>query len=101
MMTLTSEAEKIDEKEKTIAALIVKDEKDQLVPEMMADLVFIDDNTLLNAVAEKLKPAGFLLLHSTAPYEAEIEGLTAVSQKISQDRTMTLFRKVNLAQNSS
>ena len=94
MMTLTSEAEKMDETEKNVATLAAKETKDQLVPEQMADLVFIDDMSLLNEVATKLKPAGFLLLHSSESMAAETAGWAIVSKKILLDKTVTLFRKV-------
>ena len=94
MMTLASEAEKMDENEKKVAPLVTKELKEQLVPEMVADLVFIDDVTLLNQVSAKLKPAGFVLAHSSSHVPEVIEGLAVVSKKILEEKTLTLFRKV-------
>ena len=94
MITLATEAEKMDDKEKKIATLVTKEEKEQLVPEMLSDLVFLDDVTLLREVATKLKPSGFLLVHASEPVSEEQEGLAMISKKVLGDKTMTLFRQV-------
>ena len=67
MITVASEAEKMDVKEKPAGVLSAKEEREQLAPDIPADLVFLDDVTLLSGVIPKLKSAGFLLVHSREP----------------------------------
>ena len=96
MITLASEAERMEDKEKKAANLVTKEEKDQLVPETAVDLVFLDDTSLLTAAAPKLRPGGFLLLHSREPVPEKIVDMTVISKKILADKTITLLRKVKL-----
>ena len=93
MLTLASEAEKMEDKDKQIAPMSLKETKEQLVPEIAGDMVFLDDVNLLNSVAETIKPTGFLLLHSQDPLPEQVPGLALVSQKTLPNKTVTLFRK--------
>ena len=94
MLTLGSEAEQMEEKDRQLAQLSLKETKEQLVPEIAGDLVFLDDVNLLNSVAETVKPAGFLLLHSQDAIPEQVPGLAVVSQKTLPNKSLTLFRKV-------
>ena len=94
MLTLSSEAEKMEDMEKRVATLATKEQPDQLVPEIASDLVFLDNTNLIASVAETLKPAGFLLLHAEGALPAETPGLDLISSKTLADKTMTLYRKV-------
>ena len=94
MLTLASEAEKMDDKEKQIASLATKETPQELVPEIPGDLVFLDNAQLMASVAETLKPAGFLLLHTEGSIPSETPGLDLISTKTLADKTMALYRKV-------
>ena len=95
MLTLASEAEKMDDKEKQIASLATKEQPEELVPEIPGDLVFLDNAQLMASVAETLKPAGFLLLHTEgSSIPTETPGLDLISTKALADKTMALYRKV-------
>ena len=96
MMTLASEAEKMDDKEKKVATLVAKEEKDQLIPDIASDLVFLDNPALLSGMVPRLKPAGFLLVHSKEPVPESVEEMAVVSKKTLDDKTVTLLRKVKL-----
>ena len=97
MVTLASEAEKLGDNEKKVGVLVAKEEKDQLAPEIPSDLVFLDDVALLSGVVPKLKPSGFLLVHSKEPVPEKIEDVAVVSKKTLADKTVTLLRKVKPA----
>ena len=94
MMTLASEAEKMDDKEKKVATLVTREDKDQLIPDIAADLVFLDDPALMTALVSRLKPAGFLLVHSKEQMPENVEDMAIVSKKTLEDKTVTLLRKV-------
>ena len=100
MLTLTSVAEGLDDKFKEIGRLQVKDRPEQLVPEVAADLLFLDDPNLLNSVAETVKPGGFLLFHSQTAVPDQIPCLTLVSRKTLPNMTLALFRKTKDGQKS-
>ena len=96
MVTLATEAEKLDDKEKKAGALVAKEGREQLIPEVAADLVFLDDVTLLSGVIPTLKPAGFILVHSNEPVPEKIENMAVISKKMLTDKTITLLRKVGI-----
>ena len=95
MVTLAAEAQKMDDKENKAGALVAKEGREQLIPEIAADLVFLDDVTLLSGVIPTLKPASFMLVHSSEPIPEKIENMAVVSKKMLADKTVTLLRKVN------
>ena len=94
MLTTVSEAEEMEDKTKEIASLATKEQPEELVPEIPADLIFLDSTNLIASVAETLKPAGFLLLHAESEPPAETPGLDLIASKILADKTMALYRKV-------
>ena len=97
MLTIATEAEKMEEGEKKVASLVIKETKDELVPDDPADLAFLDEPSLVPALAGKLKPQGFLLLHtesSASGEQQQVPGLSLISQKNLPHKTMSLFRKV-------
>ena len=98
MLTVESEAEKMDESEKKVATLTTKPTTDKLVPDGSPDLAFLDEPSLLAPVAQALKPRGFLLLQSDTAVEVAIPGLSLVSQKTLPNKTLSLFRKVRTPQ---
>ena len=82
--------------DKKIAAMSVKETREELVPQIPADLIFLDDVTLFPAVAETLKPAGFLFLNSQDPLSQDAPAMVLVWQKtLPSRRTLTLFRKTD------
>ena len=98
MLTVESEAEKLDESEKKIATLTTKQTMDELVPDGAPDLAFLDEPSLMAPVAQTLKPRGFLLLQSETAGEQAVPGLSLVSQKTLPNKTLSLFRKVHTPQ---
>ena len=96
MLTIATEAEKMEESEKKVASLGVKETRDELVPDDQVDFALLDDPSLLPALVGKLKPQGFLLLHtesSESEEQQQVPGLSLISQKQLQHKTMSLFRK--------
>ena len=93
MITVESEALRMDESEKKVAALITKPTISELIPDGAPDLAFLDDPSLLGLVAQTLKPYGFLLLHGESTTETA-PGLSLISQKTLPNKTLSLFRKV-------
>ena len=76
----------------------------QLVPDVPTDLVFLGDLNLLATTAEKVKPSGFLLLHSPAEAmnaqgtgDLQIQNFVLVAKKTSAAMAMALYRKVEQA----
>ena len=94
MLTLESEAEKMEDNDKQIATLITKELQEELVPEVAADLVFLDEPSILTSVSETLKPSGFLLVHSEQPELDTVPGVSVISRKTLANKTLTLLRKV-------
>ena len=93
MLTIESEAEKMDERERKVATLATKQTINELVPDGAPDLAFLDNPSLLGLVAQTLKPYGFLLLNGEPSTEA-VPGLSLISQKTLPDKTLSFFRKV-------
>ena len=95
MLTLVSEAQKMEDEVKQSATLLtLKETKEQLVTEIAGNLVFLDDVDLLNSVAETMKTPGFLLVHSQETIPEQVPGLALVSRKTLPNMTLALFRKV-------
>ena len=95
MLTIESEAEKMNESEKKVANLTTKPTTDKLVPDGASDLAFLDEPSLMAPMAQALKSRGFLLLQSETAGEQAVPGLSLVSQKTLPTKTLSLFRKVH------
>ena len=97
MLTLSDQLKLIDEKKINGRRIEAKENKEELVPDKAADLVLLDDSSLLSDVfGAKMKGKSFVIVHSTTT-QGNLEALdnfNLVSQKTLQGTTLSLLRKV-------